>query len=238
MLSVIVPCYNEAEGIDHLKEQLLPVLARIEQRHAVELLLIDDGSTDDTYARLQEVFGGRPTMRVIKHERNQNLGGAIRTGFRESSGEWVANFDSDCTYVPEILEAMLREIEQGADLVTVSPYHPMGQVQGVPLYRLVLSKSASVMYRLILRTHIHTITAMVRIYRRSIYERIASPAFDFTCVTEMMLRAIKQNVRIAEIPAVLSVRQFGQSKLRIAPVIVGHLRLMARLIFAPHSFSA
>lgn len=236
-LSVVVPCYNEADGIEQLRDKLLPVLDHIRLRHSVELLLIDDGSTDDTYERLNALFGGKPSTRVVRHPQNLNLGGAIRTGVRESTGDWIANLDSDCTYDPAVLEALVARMEKGADLVTVSPYHPEGRVVGVPGYRLLLSRGAVALYRMILRTKVYTVTAMVRAYKRDAYARIASPEYDFTSVAEMMLKAIKQGLRVEEIPAELTVRRFGQSKMRIARVIAGHLRLMTRLVLAPRSFA-
>ena len=75
-VSVVVPAYNEAEGVEQLRNKLLPVLDRIAARHAVELVLIDDGSTDATFERLSEAFGDRPATRIIRHPQNRNLGGA------------------------------------------------------------------------------------------------------------------------------------------------------------------
>jgi hypothetical protein len=69
-----------------------------------------------------------------------------------------------------------------------------------------------------------------------VFCQIASPAFDFTCLAEMMLKALKQNLRVAEVPAVLSVRRFGESKMKTARVIRAHLRLITRLLFQPGSF--
>lgn len=238
-LSVVVPCYNEADGIPQLKARLLPVLDRVAaQGREVELLLVDDGSRDNTLALLQEAFGSRAHTRVLRHERNMNLGAAVRTGVAESTGEWIANLDSDCTYDPGLLEPMLAEMEKGADLVTVSPYHPEGRVDGVPAYRMFLSRSLTATYRLILRKRVYTFTALARVYRRSIVPRISSPAFDFTCLAEMMLKALKQDLRVAEVPATLSVRRFGESKMKTARVIRAHLRLIARLLFCPSSFRA
>jgi dolichol-phosphate mannosyltransferase len=235
-ISVVVPCYNEADGVQQLKEKLLPVLDRVSARHSVELLLIDDGSTDDTNVLLSEAFGSLPNARVIRHPKNQNLGGAIRTGIQESTGDWIANLDSDCTYDPALLEPMIAHMEAGADLVTVSPYHPQGRVEGVPAYRMFLSGTLTAMYRLILRKRIYTFTALNRIYKRSITSHISSAAYDFTVLAEMMLKAIKQGLRIDEVPAVLSVRRFGESKMKTRRVIEAHLRLIRRLVFAPNSF--
>ncbi|HEY4439442.1 MAG TPA: glycosyltransferase family 2 protein [Candidatus Elarobacter sp.] len=237
-LSVVVPCYNESASIAQLYEKLVPVLDRLASEHSIELILVDDGSTDDTFDALTRTFGGRAATRVVRHPQNLNLGGAIRTGIRESRGEWIANLDSDCTYDPALLEPMLAEMARGADLVTVSPYHPQGRVDGVPAHRLLLSRGLSALYRLLLRKRVYTYTAMNRVYRRAICERIASPAFDFTCLAEMMLKALKQNHRVAEVPATLAVRRFGESKMKVANTIVAHLRLLRRLVVAPKSFLA
>ncbi|MBV8244932.1 MAG: glycosyltransferase family 2 protein [Candidatus Eremiobacteraeota bacterium] len=236
-VSIVIPCYNEAEGISQLREKLLPVLERVGRRYQAELILVDDGSTDQTNALLHQAFDGVENARVVKHEKNLNLGGAVRTGIRESSGEWIANLDSDCTYDPALLEPMLDAMEAGADLVTVSPYHPRGRVEGVPAYRLFLSTSLTAMYRAILRKKIYTFTALNRVYKRSICATISSPAFDFTCLAEMMLKALKQGKQVSEVPAVLSVRRFGESKMKTGRVIQAHLRLLSRLLFDPGSFS-
>jgi len=235
-LSVVVPCYNEADGISQLHEKLLPVLERVSVNHVIELIFVDDGSTDDTHALLLQSFGSRKDSRVVRHKMNLNLGAAIRTGVTESHGEWIANLDSDCTYDPVLLEPMLKAMECGADIVTVSPYHPEGQVEGVPAYRMFLSKVLTAMYRLILRKQIYTFTALARVYRRTVCDRIASPANDFTCLAEMMLKALKQNLCVAEVPAILSVRRFGESKMKTMRVIQAHLRLIFRLLFHPSSF--
>jgi dolichol-phosphate mannosyltransferase len=233
---VIVPCYNEADGIPQLKEKLPPVLEQIRSQRECQLILIDDGSTDNTFDLLTQTFADVPNAKVVRHPQNMNLGAAIRTGFHESNGEWIAYLDSDCTYEPQILQTMIREMEQGNDLVTVSPYHPKGEVIGVPAYRLFLSKSLSFVYRLILRKQLYTYTAMVRTYRRSIFQNITSPANDFTAVAEMLLKACAQNLKVVEIPAALSVRRFGESKMKTARVIRAHLKLISRLIFKRSTF--
>ena len=237
-VSVVIPCYNEADGIPQLKEKLVPVLDRINQRHSVELVLVDDGSKDQTFKNLEEAFANRPNTKIVRHDRNRNLGAAIQTGVKESQGEWIANLDSDCTYDPSLLEPMLEAMEKGADLVTVSPYHPEGKVIGVPPYRLLLSKGLCTIYRILLQKDIHTFTALARVYRRSIYAQIFSPATDFTSVAEMMLKALKQNLIVKEVPSSLSVRQFGESKMKTMRVIRAHLVLIRRLLFSPSSFLA
>lgn len=232
----MVPCYNESDGIPQLKEKLLPVVEEARRSYDVELVFVDDGSKDNTYELLLASFASYPNTKVVRHEKNMNLGAAVRTGIAVSKGEWIANLDSDCTYDPALLIPMLEKMTGGADLVTVSPYHPEGKVDGVPAYRMGLSKSLTALYRLILRKKIYTFTALARVYRRSIVSKIASPANDFTCLAEMMLKSLKQDLAVEEVPAVLSVRRFGESKMKTFKVIQAHLKLISRLLFQPKSF--
>lgn len=93
-ITVVVPCFNEAGGIAKLKRELTPVLERLLEKRAVQLVLVDDGSTDDTHSLLKKTF---PNALLVKHPRNLNLGAAISSGFREATSEIVAFLDSDCT---------------------------------------------------------------------------------------------------------------------------------------------
>jgi dolichol-phosphate mannosyltransferase len=234
-VSVVIPCYNEEDGIPQLKEKLRPALNDLKKDYSVEIIFVDDGSSDSTFEQLTTHFT-EPEFRIIRHEKNQNLGAATRTGMSNARGTWVAFLDSDCTYEPGLLKPMLAEMKSGADLVTLSPYHPLGRVDGVAAYRLLLSKGLSLIYRVLLGKKIFTYTAMARVYNRQKYSTITSPANDFTAIAEMMLKALKQDFEVREVPAVLSVRRFGESKMKTVRVIRAHLKLIRRLVLKPSTY--
>ena len=172
-LSIVVPCYNEEDGIPQLAEKLPPLIEQLQKEYVVELLFIDDGSTDKTQDLLRTFFGGFSYATIIPHEVNKNLGAALRTGFYHATGDYVAALDSDCTYDPFLLVEMLHVLkEKNVDIVTVSPYHPLGTVMNVPRYRLFLSSTVCAIYRFLLRSELHTFTAMVRVYRREVVKTI------------------------------------------------------------------
>src|SRR4029453_7824526 len=118
-VTVIVPCYDEAEGIPSL-------LARLETLAPLpwEVVFVDDGSRDATFTTLLDAARSRSWMRVVRHGTNLGLGAALRTGFDRARAPIVCTMDSDCTYPPERLPELVHLIEQGADIATASPWHP------------------------------------------------------------------------------------------------------------------
>lgn len=223
-LSLICPCYNEREGVGQLLGVLDELQRRLGSAYALELIFVDDGSTDGTAERLESELSRRPVLaRVIRHERNRGLGAAIRTGVAQARGELIATTDSDCTYDPLALVPMLALLEQGADVVVGSAYHPQGGVQGASAYRLLLSRSCSRLYNLVLGTRISTYTSLMRLYRAEVIHSIRFESDDFLAVAEMLVRALMMGYRVAEHPMTLTARRYGASNAVILRIIRDHL---------------
>jgi dolichol-phosphate mannosyltransferase len=231
-LSIIIPCYNEADGIAAMRERLIAVLPSLRRRGSIELILVDDGSADGTGDLLTQTFGDWPEVIIARHAQNQGLGAALRTGLAQTSGAVIVTTDSDGTYPFAHIPALLDKLQPGVDVVTASPYHPEGGVANVQAYRIFISKSASLLYRALLDRRIHTYTALFRAYRREVIETI-SPRIThngFLMVTQMLVEAILAGYRVAEFPTTLQVRQVGASKARIVRITKTHLRYMAELV--------
>lgn len=229
-LSIVIPCYNEAEGISAMRERLGQVLPELRRRGAVELILVDDGSIDDTGDLLATAFAMVPEAQVIKHERNRGLGAALRTGFAHVRGSVVVTCDSDGTYPFSEIPALLDLLTLDVDIVTASPYHPGGGIENVPAYRVLISKSASLCYRLLVNRHIHTYTALFRACRRDVIDQAHTTADGFLMVTQLLVEGVLAGARVAEYPTTLRVRQYGQSKARVVRITGTHLRYMADLV--------
>jgi dolichol-phosphate mannosyltransferase len=230
-LSIIIPAYNEADGVVQTSEKLLPVLNELRQSYEVEVLFIDDGSRDNTSSLLEDHFRADPDVRVIPHGVNKGLGVAIRTGFQNATGDLIVTTDFDGTYdfatIPELIQLL---IDNDAHIVTASPYHPQGAVEGVPRYRLVFSYGASLMYRLLISWKIYCWTALFRAYRRKVIETISFNSNDFLAGTELLVKARKAGFRIIEYPTVLRQRTYGQSSMKVAKVTMSHLRFQWQLL--------
>ena len=228
-ISVIVPCLNEEDSADNLSvalERLEGSLSSFE----FQFIIVDDGSTDRSVEDLRFLFRNKSNVRLIEHGENRGIAAAIRTGILAAETEIVCSMDFDCTYDPVQFANLLPAMTDGVDLVTASPYHPEGRVLNVPAWRLMISRCASTIYRILMRPDLYTYTSCFRVYRKSSIANIELIHNGFVGVAELLWRLDNNGGKIVEIPAVLDVRQFGQSKMRVVEVTAAHLRLLARIL--------
>jgi dolichol-phosphate mannosyltransferase len=230
-ISLIIPAYNEADGVNQTRDSLVPVLHELREHYTVELVFVDDGSIDNTQALLREAFGELPEMRIIPHDVNRNLGAALRTGFQNATGDVIVTTDFDGTYAFDLIPVLLTRFgELDTDILTASPYHPQGHVAGVPGYRLLFSFGASLAYRLLVNWDIHTWTALFRAYKREVVDTVTFDSDDFLAGTELLVNAIRRGYRVAEFPTTLHQRSFGQSSIKIARVTRAHMRFLLHIL--------
>ncbi len=241
-LSIVIPCFNEEDNIEKLGTEFFPVVESLIGSTlpdggavtSVEVVFVDDGSKDATYHALKTAFASRSSQKLPikfeKHEVNRGLGAAIRTGLQASTGEIILTTDSDGTYKFGTIPALLACLQKNVDVVTASPYHPEGEVVGVPGYRIFLSKGSSLLYRILLNWNIYTYTALFRGYRRRVVEQVQFEADDYLAGTEFMVKAMLKGFNVVEFPAALHSRMFGVSKAKLWRTIKSHLRFQYRLL--------
>lgn len=230
-VTVVVPCFNEEVIVPALIEACRKLTGLLAPGYAAKFVFVDDGSTDSTCNAIRATAGSLP-HRIVCHERNRGIAAAIMTGIRVADTDVVCSIDADCTYDPAQLVDMIPCLTDGVDMVTASPYHPLGEVRDVPRWRLWLSKSASRLYRCVMRQKLFTYTSCFRVYRRSAVVDIALDDDGFIGVTELFWRLDRRGSRIVEFPAVLTSRTLTRSKMKLFRTIAGHGRLLARACWA------
>ena len=230
-LSIVIPCYNEEASLACMTADLQPAVAALARTRSVEVVLVDDGSSDATWDRLTDLARRRAldpaTVTLLRHERNRGVGAAVRTGLHGAHGTVIVTTDSDSTYRFTEISALLGCLTPEVDIVTASPYHPQGGVAGVPEYRLVLSRGSSLIYRALVDWRVHTYTALFRAVRADVAKNVSFGGDGYVGVAELLVNAMLMGYRVAEYPTILHARAIGTSKARVLRIIRAHLAFQA-----------
>lgn len=205
LATVVIPAYNEGPEIAANLCTLAEHLSNAPGPYDYEVLVVDDGSTDDTYdsASQAPVLHGVP-IRVVRHTHNRGLGCAIRTGFAFADGAVAVVYDSDLSYSPAIIPQLLQQMDRSQDdVVLASPYMRGGTVANVPFVRRMLSREANRFLSFATNGRYATITCMVRAYRLSFVRGVQSKEERMEVNPELLFCALRSGARVSEIPATL-----------------------------------
>ncbi|MFH1725951.1 MAG: glycosyltransferase family 2 protein [Elusimicrobiota bacterium] len=227
MLTVVIPCYNEAEGVPRIEAELFPVLESLDG--PCQVIAVNDGSDDATGRLLAEAASRRRDMRVLSHHENRGLGAALRTGLSAADGDWLVFLDADLTFHPRHIPALVRaQRDSGADCVSGSP--SLSGAPGVPLARRLPSLALNAFYRGLFDRRLTSYTPMFRLYRTAALRAVPLRSDGFEISVEILVGLLRAGRRVIEIPVPLTVRGTGESKLRRWRELANHAALAWRLL--------
>lgn len=201
-LSVIVPAYNESGRIEPSLTKILTYLHQ--QTYSWELLVVDDGSRDDTVAVVEALLKGEPNARVISYKPNRGKGYAVRTGVLAAQGHWVVFLDADLSTPPEEIEKALGYLNQGYDMVIGSRALPDSKIEtkAPPLRRLGTAIFNLVKHSLVGLWQYSDTQCGFKAYRetsvRPLYERAVIDRFMFD--VEILFMAERRKLKVYEMP--------------------------------------
>lgn len=202
-VSIICPMFNEAAGI----QGAVAKLARcIDAFPSVEVLLVNDGSQDDTVERAIEAIGGDPRFRILSHCVNFGRGRALRTGFREARGRIIVTTEGDLSWGAEVVPRMIDSLRASPqlDAVFASPHLPGGGYRNVPWHRVMLSSFGNRVLRFLYTGSLTMTTGMTRAYRASVIKPHVFTYDGKELHLEISHRLLTLGYRIGEVPALLS----------------------------------
>ena len=206
--TVLVPAHNEAAVVVDTLHRVAHVLRTRLAEREWEVLVVDDGSTDDT-AVLAEVAAealSTPglTVRLLRHLTNRGLGGALQTGFAASTGDVVVVIDCDLSYHPDHIPGLVQGVEDGrAQIAVASPYMPGGRTIGIPTGVERRSRLANRFLAALSNSELHTFTGMVRAYDGPFIRELALKSLDDIINVETLYKTALLHGRVVEVPAVL-----------------------------------
>ncbi|MFH1126162.1 MAG: glycosyltransferase family 2 protein [Candidatus Altiarchaeota archaeon] len=222
LVSVIIPMYNEEANAQDTLKRVDDVLINLKQDY--EIVVVDDGSVDNTARLAEEAAKNNRRIAIAYHKTNRGLGEALRTGFGKSKGDVIVTIDADLSYAPENIPKLIAELED-ADIAVGSPYMKEGKVEGIPCFRLMLSKIGNKIVASAMSTKIHTVTSMFRAYKKEVIESMFLESSGPEIMPEIISKASAIGFKIKEIPVVLKARMRGKSKFKLFSGLEKHLML-------------
>ncbi len=198
-LSVVIPVFNERERIG---PTLLRISGYLEARgFEYEVIVVDDGSQDDTLSKVEGVAAGNPRVRVIRSE-HRGKGSAVRQGVLAASKARIMYCDADLAVPIEEVDKLLDEIERGFDIAVGSKNLPLSNVIGRPLLRDLMGKALNLLVRLFLFDGIRDTQCGFKCFRRDVardlFPGLKSRGFSFDI--EILHRAKIKGYKISEVP--------------------------------------
>lgn len=215
---VVLPTYNELDTLAGVVERLL---ARAPQ---VDLLIIDDGSPDGT-GELADELATDPRISVLHRAGKLGLGTAYTEGFaiaRDRGYRWVAEMDSDGSHLPEEFPRLIAAARAGAGLVIGARWIDGGRIENWPWYRALISRTATAVARISLKSRLHDLTSGFRVIDTEWLARldlgdISSQGYGFQVESAWLLE--RAGCPIVEVPITFVERAGGRSKMSFAIVV-------------------
>ncbi|MDD5063195.1 MAG: glycosyltransferase family 2 protein [Phycisphaerae bacterium] len=227
-LSVITPIFNEELIIKDSVLKLIQAMQGFTDKW--ELILVNDGSTDNTQNIITELTQNDGRIKVLTYKNNRGRGYALRTGFKRSCGKYVIAVESDLNYGKEIISSIYRKLlDTDADVVIASPYAKNGKLENVPFKRALLSRLGNRVLRVAFPSNITTATGMTRGYKGDIIRLLPLEEDGKEIHLEIISKACMLGCQFDEIPATLkwTPRQKGkpgrESKFHAGKIIRTHL---------------
>lgn len=242
MICVLLPAYNEEKSLD----LLFPKLREILKNYQYKIVIVNDGSTDQTLEKLAWYQKIMP-IEVITHKINRGLGETARDMFERAAEicdptDIIVRMDCDNTHEPKYMIDMIKKIDEGYDVVIASRFQPGGAQYGLSAYRKFISRCANLFMKMFFPIKgVWEYSCGYRAYRASIIKDtlelygndfISLKGLGFTCTLEKLVVLRNMKARISEIPFVLHYDQKkSTSKMLSSITTLGYLVLTLKYIY-------
>jgi len=216
VISVVVPVHDEEQSVEPLLDELADALAPLDTTW--EVIFVDDGSTDGTFARLTRLHDVHDNVRVVRLRRNFGKAAALAAGFAEATGEIVVTIDGDRQDDPEEIPRLLVKLDEGFDLVSGWKAHRRD-----PLSRRILSRIFNAVAGRMSGLRLHDMNCGLKAYRAEVVHglRLYGELHRYIPVL-----AHYRGFRIAEIPVNHRPREHGRSRYGVERYVRGFLDLL------------
>lgn len=223
-LSLILPCYNEAE---HLKESFPKVIAVLKKlNRAIEIIIIDDGSKDDTVKIIELLIKENKNIpiRFFRHKKNVGRGGTVAEGITKAKGEVVGFIDIDLEISPEYISRFVEKIHKDKIDVVVGRRYYSFSIKS--FHRFIASKLYAILIQFILHLPVHDTEAGYKFFNRKKILPVLSSIKDTKWFwdTEITARGYLRGLQLAEIDVLFQRRTDKTSTVRFFQDTIEYLK--------------
>ena len=227
-LSVITPMYNEEPTIGDCAARLIEAMKSFDK--SWELILVNDGSGDDTLSIISQLARDDQRIRIVSYKRNRGRGYALRTGFAHCRGRYVVTVESDLTWGEDVVSRLYNQLlDTDADIVIASPYAKGGRLENVPFRRALLSWLGNRILRVTVSSDITMLSGMTRGYKGDFIRSLPLSEDGKEIHLEIVSKGCMLDCNFSEIPATLrwakakKGKPKRKSKFKMAKLIRSHL---------------
>lgn len=206
-LSVVIPVYNEKETIGE-------IISRVQRVNIPkEIIVVDDGSTDGTRQRLEQVQRELPNLRVILQPHNMGKGKALRTGFAAATGDYVIVQDADLEYDPEDYHKLIGPLERGvADAVYGSRFISTQEHRVLYFWHFMGNKLLTLLSNMATDLNLTDMETCYKVFRRELIQSIELEEARFGFEPEITCKLARARARIYEVGIAYHGRTYEEGK--------------------------
>ena len=216
MLSIVIPVFNEQDSLDELLVRIETVATK--HKYELDVLLIDDGSSDNSWSKIQELSKRYAYVRGVRLRRNFGKAAALAAGFERAKGQRVITMDADLQDDPNEIPNLLAELEAGYDVVS-----GWKKVRHDPWHKVLPSRVFNSMISWLTGVQLHDHNCGLKGYRREVLSEVLLYGEMHRFIPVL---AASRGFRVSEIIIEHHARKHGKSKYGFERFIKGFLDLM------------
>jgi glycosyltransferase involved in cell wall biosynthesis len=221
-VSAFFPCYNDEHSISTMVRAARGALVGNVERF--EIMVVDDGSTDNSLLVLESLCDEIPELSIVHHDVNRGYGGALISGFAAATLEWVFYTDGDAQYDASELVRCIEAVRPGTDVVQGWKIE-----RGDPWYRKVIGRVYHHTVRLLFDLHVRDTDCDFRLIRSTLLDRIELTSTSGVICVEMMRKFEQADAQFVEVGVSHRARPHGRSQFFRLPAIARSARQLLTL---------